>query len=272
MGDPVKGVRAIIEAVEAPHPPLHLVLGSDSLERSRANVARLLEDMDHWEHASRETAFEAGLSHAVLGAPRADAANPSRERARVVRRSDRLPNPHERSGRRPIATGISGTPARRAIRAAPRCSSPSGPPRRRPPWGKIPTRLPAAADSIAVRTASRSLSPRRTPKAPAARRTLPITGRRRTPAATMKRVGRSSSLRDEQRVEEPDVVEGDDRAALARDARGTGDVGSQQHCARADGARSVRRASCAHTARRRSAARARCYQRGDRLSLGSPGP
>jgi NAD(P)-dependent dehydrogenase (short-subunit alcohol dehydrogenase family) len=59
MGDPVKGVRAIIEAVEAPSPPLHLVLGSDSLERSRANVARLVEDMDRWEQASRETAFEA---------------------------------------------------------------------------------------------------------------------------------------------------------------------------------------------------------------------
>ena len=59
MGDPVKGVRAIIEAVEAPHPPLHLVLGTDSLERSRANVARLVEDMDRWEHVSRETAFEA---------------------------------------------------------------------------------------------------------------------------------------------------------------------------------------------------------------------
>jgi NAD(P)-dependent dehydrogenase (short-subunit alcohol dehydrogenase family) len=59
MGDPVKGVRAIIEAVEAPSPPLHLVLGSDSLERSRANVARLAEDMDRWEQASRETAFEA---------------------------------------------------------------------------------------------------------------------------------------------------------------------------------------------------------------------
>jgi NAD(P)-dependent dehydrogenase (short-subunit alcohol dehydrogenase family) len=58
MGDPVKGVRAIIEAVEAPHPPLHLVLGSDSLDRSRANVARLTEDMDRWEHVSRETAFE----------------------------------------------------------------------------------------------------------------------------------------------------------------------------------------------------------------------
>jgi NAD(P)-dependent dehydrogenase (short-subunit alcohol dehydrogenase family) len=59
MGDPVKGVRAIIEAVEAPHPPLHLVLGSDSLDRSRTNVAKLVEDMDRWEHVSRETAFEA---------------------------------------------------------------------------------------------------------------------------------------------------------------------------------------------------------------------
>jgi NAD(P)-dependent dehydrogenase (short-subunit alcohol dehydrogenase family) len=59
IGDPVKGVRAIIEAVEAPHPPLHLVLGSDSLERSRTNVAKLVEDMDRWEHVSRETAFEA---------------------------------------------------------------------------------------------------------------------------------------------------------------------------------------------------------------------
>ncbi|MDX6565296.1 MAG: hypothetical protein QOE10_958, partial [Gaiellales bacterium] len=40
-----------------PHPPLHLVLGADSLERSRKNVARLAEDMDLWEHVSRETAY-----------------------------------------------------------------------------------------------------------------------------------------------------------------------------------------------------------------------
>jgi NAD(P)-dependent dehydrogenase (short-subunit alcohol dehydrogenase family) len=58
MGDPVKAARAIIEAVEAPHPPLHLVLGSDSVERSRANAARLAEDMDRWEHVARETSFE----------------------------------------------------------------------------------------------------------------------------------------------------------------------------------------------------------------------
>lgn len=59
MGDPVKAVRAIIEAVEAPHPPLHLVLGSDALERSRTNVAKLVDELDRWEHVSRETAFEA---------------------------------------------------------------------------------------------------------------------------------------------------------------------------------------------------------------------
>jgi NAD(P)-dependent dehydrogenase (short-subunit alcohol dehydrogenase family) len=59
MGDPVKAARAIIEAVEAPHPPLHLVLGSDSLDRSRTYVAKLVDDMDRWEHVSRETAFEA---------------------------------------------------------------------------------------------------------------------------------------------------------------------------------------------------------------------
>jgi NAD(P)-dependent dehydrogenase (short-subunit alcohol dehydrogenase family) len=58
MGDPVKAVRAIIEAVEAPHPPLHLLLGTDCLDRSRTYIAKLVEDIDRWEHVSRETAFE----------------------------------------------------------------------------------------------------------------------------------------------------------------------------------------------------------------------
>jgi NAD(P)-dependent dehydrogenase (short-subunit alcohol dehydrogenase family) len=57
MGDPDKAAWAIIEAVGAPHPPLHLVLGADSLERSRANIANLVGDLDRWEHVTRETAF-----------------------------------------------------------------------------------------------------------------------------------------------------------------------------------------------------------------------
>ena len=57
LGDPYLAVAAIIDAVEAPEPPLHLVLGSDSLERSRANIAALVGDLDRWEHVSRATAF-----------------------------------------------------------------------------------------------------------------------------------------------------------------------------------------------------------------------
>jgi NAD(P)-dependent dehydrogenase (short-subunit alcohol dehydrogenase family) len=57
LGDPYRAVAAIIDAVGAPEPPLHLVLGADALERSRANVAALVGDMDRWEHVSRETAF-----------------------------------------------------------------------------------------------------------------------------------------------------------------------------------------------------------------------
>jgi NAD(P)-dependent dehydrogenase (short-subunit alcohol dehydrogenase family) len=56
-GDPEKGVQAIIDAVGAPNPPLHLVLGADALERSRTNIAALVDDLDRWEHVSRETAF-----------------------------------------------------------------------------------------------------------------------------------------------------------------------------------------------------------------------
>ena len=59
MGDPVKAVRAIIEAVEAPHPAAApRARRATALERSRTNIAKLVEDMDRWEHVSRETAFE----------------------------------------------------------------------------------------------------------------------------------------------------------------------------------------------------------------------
>jgi NAD(P)-dependent dehydrogenase (short-subunit alcohol dehydrogenase family) len=57
LGDPYRAVEAIISVVEAPEPPLHLVLGADALDRSRANVAALTGDMDRWEHVSRETGF-----------------------------------------------------------------------------------------------------------------------------------------------------------------------------------------------------------------------
>jgi NAD(P)-dependent dehydrogenase (short-subunit alcohol dehydrogenase family) len=57
QGDPVLAARAIIEAVEAKEPPLHLVLGSDALRRARAKLQHLSEEVDRWERVSLSTDF-----------------------------------------------------------------------------------------------------------------------------------------------------------------------------------------------------------------------
>ena len=56
-GNPVLAARAIIEAVEAKEPPLHLVLGSDALRRARAKFLHLSEEVDRWERVSLSTDF-----------------------------------------------------------------------------------------------------------------------------------------------------------------------------------------------------------------------
>ena len=57
QGDPVLAARAIIEAVEAKEPPLHLVLGSDALRRARTKFKHLSEEVDRWERVSLSTDF-----------------------------------------------------------------------------------------------------------------------------------------------------------------------------------------------------------------------
>ena len=56
-GNPVLGARAIIEAVEAKEPPLHLVLGSDALRRARVKFQHLSEEVDRWEQVALSTDF-----------------------------------------------------------------------------------------------------------------------------------------------------------------------------------------------------------------------
>ena len=56
-GDPVLAARAIIEAVEAKEPPMHLILGSDALRRARAKFQHLSEEVDRWERVSLSTDF-----------------------------------------------------------------------------------------------------------------------------------------------------------------------------------------------------------------------
>jgi hypothetical protein len=48
-GDPRLAAAAIIEAVEAPEPPLRLVLGADALDTIERKLARVAVDLQRWE-------------------------------------------------------------------------------------------------------------------------------------------------------------------------------------------------------------------------------
>lgn len=56
-GDPVRGAAAILTAVDAEKPPLHLLLGSDALQNSRSTMASLVDEMDRWESVTIGTDF-----------------------------------------------------------------------------------------------------------------------------------------------------------------------------------------------------------------------
>lgn len=56
-GDPSAGARAILQAVRAPEPPLHLVLGADAFRRTRAMLDRMASELQKWESVSLSTGF-----------------------------------------------------------------------------------------------------------------------------------------------------------------------------------------------------------------------
>jgi NAD(P)-dependent dehydrogenase (short-subunit alcohol dehydrogenase family) len=58
IGDPARGAAAIIQAVSSQDPPLHLVLGSDALERSRAQQTRFAAELERWAPVSLSTDFD----------------------------------------------------------------------------------------------------------------------------------------------------------------------------------------------------------------------
>jgi NAD(P)-dependent dehydrogenase (short-subunit alcohol dehydrogenase family) len=59
QGDPARGARAIIAAVEAGRPPMHLVIGGDALDLIRKKIASLELEFDSWEAVTRSTNFQA---------------------------------------------------------------------------------------------------------------------------------------------------------------------------------------------------------------------
>jgi NAD(P)-dependent dehydrogenase (short-subunit alcohol dehydrogenase family) len=59
-GDPVRAANAIIQAVEAPNPPLHLLLGKDALRLGREKLDALRRDFDAWENVTVGADFPTG--------------------------------------------------------------------------------------------------------------------------------------------------------------------------------------------------------------------
>ena len=56
-GDPERGAKAILAAVDAERPPLHLVLGSDALHRTREKLATFSAELDTWQQLSVSTDY-----------------------------------------------------------------------------------------------------------------------------------------------------------------------------------------------------------------------
>ena len=59
LGDPDRAAQAILAAVRADNPPLHLLLGSDALQRAQTKLDALIEEMNRWEDVTRSTDFPA---------------------------------------------------------------------------------------------------------------------------------------------------------------------------------------------------------------------
>src|SRR6185312_3429234 len=51
-GDPKRAAAAIIQAVDSPKPPLHLVLGSDAYHRTRRMLDAFSAELEAWKAAS----------------------------------------------------------------------------------------------------------------------------------------------------------------------------------------------------------------------------
>ena len=58
-GDPVRGVRAIIAALQAEKPPVHLLLGSDALDQLRSKLDAMRLEADAWQELTRGTDLDA---------------------------------------------------------------------------------------------------------------------------------------------------------------------------------------------------------------------
>ncbi len=57
LGDPDRAGAAVLQILDTPEPPRHLVLGSDALRVVRAGRAAVDQDLDSWEQLTLSTDF-----------------------------------------------------------------------------------------------------------------------------------------------------------------------------------------------------------------------
>jgi short-subunit dehydrogenase len=59
-GDPKRGVAAIVKAVESENPPLHLMIGANTIPRLQGKIDALLKDVADWKDTTVEADFPKG--------------------------------------------------------------------------------------------------------------------------------------------------------------------------------------------------------------------
>lgn len=55
LGDPAKAAQVMLDVIDSPTPPAHLLLGSDALGLVRQKLSDLAAEIDRWEDISRST-------------------------------------------------------------------------------------------------------------------------------------------------------------------------------------------------------------------------
>ncbi|MBO9508512.1 oxidoreductase [Thalassospira sp. A3_1] len=58
-GDPAKAAKAVMDILNVPNPPVHLLLGRDALSLGRTKLDDLQREFTQWEHITTSTDFDA---------------------------------------------------------------------------------------------------------------------------------------------------------------------------------------------------------------------
>jgi NAD(P)-dependent dehydrogenase (short-subunit alcohol dehydrogenase family) len=66
-GNPAKAAQAIIQAVESPHPPMRLALGTDAMSLMQEKLEWVKTDLDVWQQVSVSTDYTGRHSEAIVG-------------------------------------------------------------------------------------------------------------------------------------------------------------------------------------------------------------